>query len=67
VKTSTKVIIKFQIFSSLILLIALIIVNIAFFYLWTKSYETKAQKIMQTYSYKYNIWRWKYRNWWKII
>jgi len=59
-KTSTKVIIKFQIFTGIILLVVLLSVNILFFRLALNSYDEKINKIT------HRLWHikwWKFRDW----
>ncbi len=65
-KTSTKVILKFQIFTSLIVLLILFVVNIIFFKFWVDLYNDKARKVSQNAIYRVdnvNVKWWKYRNW----
>ena len=65
-KTSTKVIIKFQLFSIGVLTVVLFFVNILYFRLGIQQYEKKIEKIMFSPAFFNSRW-WKLRNWQKII
>jgi len=61
-KTSTKVIIKFQVFTSIILFIVLFLVNILFFEAGILQYDEKIQKIEKNMMHMNLNW-WKMKNW----
>ena len=64
-KTSTKVIIKFQIFTTAVLVVVLFFVNILFFDLWIKQYDEKITRIAKQASsmqHAQGRW-WKFRTW----
>ncbi len=60
--TASKVIIKFQLFSLLILALWLTIVNYGFWQLWLSQYYGKVQKLKTTYQNLKGKW-WPYRSW----
>jgi len=66
-KTSTKVVIKFQIFTTVIIFFVLLVVNIAFFKLWISQYDAKIHRITSSPAFKNWTTHWgKFRNWQKV-
>lgn len=61
-KTSTKVVIKFQLFTATILFIVLFLVNLLFFQAGISQYDEKITKIEKNIKHM-NLHWWKMRNW----
>ena len=61
-KTSTKVVIKFQLFTATILFVVLFLVNFLFFKAGISQYDEKITKIEKNIKY-INLHWWKMRNW----